>query len=94
MKARNIESGLAWIGALIVVIGVTFAASSAFAAESVADRAIRTSSSIAAAVTVAGARHANLETAAEAAASIARATTLGLDIEITDRISTLIAGAE
>ena len=94
MKVRKIESGLAWIGALIVLIGVTFAASSAFAAEPVADRAIRTSSSNAAAVTIADARHANLETAAEAAASIARATTLGLDIEITDRIFKLVAGAE
>lgn len=94
MKVRNIESGLAWIGALIVVVGVTFAASSALASEPVADRAIRSSNNDAAAMTLAGARHANMETAAEASAAIARATTLGLDIEIAGRTSTLIAGAE
>ena len=34
MKSKYIENGLAWVGALIVLIGVSTAASSAFAAES------------------------------------------------------------
>ena len=43
MKVRNIESGLAWIGAMVVLIGVSFAAGTAFGSE--------------AAVTAAGVQH-------------------------------------
>ena len=40
MNFKDIESRLAWLGALVVLIAVSAAASSAFAAEPVADRVI------------------------------------------------------
>ena len=85
MKVKKIESGLAWIGALVVLLGVSFAAGNAFGAEPVADDGAVTSSSEAAAVAVAGARDANAKSAAEAAAAIARNTALGLEIALTDQ---------
>jgi Tfp pilus assembly protein PilX len=94
MKAKHIESGLALLGALVVLVGVTFAAGSAFAAEPVADRVAAVTSAETLAVTIAGARAANAETAADAAAAIARDTVLGLDIQLADRTSKLTVSAE
>lgn len=93
MKVKDIESRLAWLGALVVLIAVTSAASSAFAAEPVADTVVATEPA-AVAVTVAGARAANLESAENAAAAIARDTALGLDIELAGRTSMTIAGRD
>ncbi|NND55194.1 MAG: hypothetical protein HKN56_09535 [Gammaproteobacteria bacterium] len=94
MKAKNIESGLALLGALVVLVGVTFAAGSAFAAEPAADRVAAVTPSETLAVTIAGARAANAETAADAAAAIARDTVLGLDIQLADRTSKLTVSAD
>jgi len=93
MKVKNIESGLAWIGALVILIGVSFAAGNAFGSEPVADEDRATSINEAAAVAVAGARSANTQSAVEAAAAIARNAALGLEIELTDYTSTLVADA-
>ena len=94
MKAKHIESGLALVGALVVLVGVSFAASSAFAAEPVADRVAAVTAAEPLAVAIAGARAANAETAAYAAAAIARATVLGLDIELSARTSKLTVSAD
>lgn len=91
MKVKNIESGLAWIGALVVLFGVSFAAGNAFGSETVANDFALTSSDDAAAVAVAGARDANTRTAVEAAAAIADSAALGLEIELADQTSTLVA---
>jgi len=94
MKAKNIESGLALLGALVVLVGVSFAASSAFAAEPVADRVAAVTAAEPLAVAIAGARAANTESAEDAAAAIARDTVLGLDIEFADRTSKLTVSAD
>ena len=94
MKAKNIESGLALLGALVVLVGVSFAASSAFAAEPVADRVAAATAAEPLAVAIAGARAANAESAADAAAAIARDTVLGLDIQFADRTSKLTVSAD
>ena len=94
MKSKHIESGLALLGALVVLVGVSFAASSAFAAEPVADRVAAVTAAEPLAVAIAGARAANAESAAYAAAAIARDTVLGLDIELAARTSKLTVSAD
>jgi hypothetical protein len=89
MKVKNVESGLAWIGALVVLIGVSFAAGSAFGAEPAPDYDSVTSINEVAAVAVSGARDANARSAAEAAAAIAQNTALGLEIGLADQTSNL-----
>lgn len=93
MKVKNVESGLAWIGALIVLVGVSFAAGNAFGSEPAPDYDAVTSINEVAAVAVSGARDANARSAAEAAATIAQNTALGLEIELADQTSTVIADA-
>jgi hypothetical protein len=91
MKARNVENGLALVGAIVVLVGVSFAAENALAEEN----AIVTTSAVAvhnvANDTLNGAEEANAETAAAAAASLALENRLDLDIQLGDRTSTLIA---
>lgn len=87
MKRKDIENGLALLGALVVLIGVSSAATSAFAAEPEAMAVQETAD-----VTVRAARIANKRSAAVAARSIARENLISLDIEFEDRISTLVAG--
>ena len=94
MKVKRIESGLAWIGALVVLVGVSFAAGSAFGSESVGNADAAASSGDVAAVTVTGARDANAEAATEAAAAIARETAMGLEIKLADRTLTIVADAQ
>lgn len=93
MKVKDIESRLAWIGALVVLIAVSSAATSAFAAEPVADHVPAGIAAEPLAVAIAGARRANAETAADAAAAIARDNVLGLDIKLADRTSMLTVSA-
>ena len=93
MKVKNVESGLAWVGALVVLIGVSFAAGNAFGAEPAPNYDAVSSTSEVAAVAVSGARDANTQSAAAAAAAIAHSTALGLEIELVDQTSTLIANA-
>lgn len=94
MKVKNVESGLAWIGALVVLIGVSFAAGNAFGSEPAPDYDAVTSISEVAAVAVSGARDANARSAAAAAAAIAQNTALGLEIELADQTLTLRANAQ
>ena len=94
MKVKDIESRLAWVGALVVLIAVSSAASSAFAAEPVADQVAAVTAAEPVAVAIAGARAANVEAAADAVAAIARDTVLGLDIEFADHTSKLTVCAD
>ncbi|MCO4810014.1 MAG: hypothetical protein KC572_00315 [Gammaproteobacteria bacterium] len=91
MKARNIENNLALVGALIVLVGVSFAAEDALGVEF----ADVTSTAIAihdvANSTTSGAAQANADSAALAAKSLARANWIDLDIKLNDHRSTLIA---
>lgn len=93
MKNRNIENRLAWVGVLIVLIGVSAAATSAFATESSDATTIATAAErdYAVAEPVNGARRANAEAAAEAAEALKIETALDLDIQLGDLTSTLIA---
>jgi len=91
MKARNIENGLALVGAIVVLIGVSFAADDALAEDNA--NVISTAVAIhnAADNTLSIAEKANAETAAAAAASLALENWIELDIQLRDRTSTLIA---
>ena len=93
MKNRNIENRLAWVGALIVLIGVSSAATSAFAAEPGDAIAVTIAAkrNDAVAEPVIGARRAYAEAAAEAAAALKVETALDLDIQLGDLTSTLVA---
>ena len=92
MKTRNIENGLALIGALIVVIGVSFAAESALAKESAHVTTTAVAIHDIADNTLRGAEQANNEAARQAAQSLAIENWIDLDIKFDDRISTLAAG--
>ena len=90
MKTRNIENRLALIGALIVLLGVSWAAGSAFAAEAddvatpaIAERPLSDE-------TIIGAREAIMEAAAEAAEALKAENAIDLDIQHAD-LSSLIA---
>lgn len=93
MKNRNFENKLAWIGALVVLVGVSSAATTAFAAEpsDSVTTTLAAKRTDAVAETIIGARKANAEAAAEAAAALRTKTTLELDIQLGDLSSTLIA---
>jgi parvulin-like peptidyl-prolyl isomerase len=90
MKARKIENGLALAGAIVVLIGVSFAADNAFAQENadVTTKAVAIHN--ATDHTLSSAEKANAETAAEAVASLALENRVELDIQLEDRTSTLI----
>jgi len=91
MKARNIENGLAVIGAIVVLIGVSFAADNALAEEHATITTTAEAIHNAADETLNTAAEANTETAAKAAASLALENWIDLDIQLADRTSTLIA---
>lgn len=91
MKTRNIEGGLALIGAIVVLVGVSFAGSSALAEEHSNLTTTAIAIHNAANDTLDGATIANEETAAAAAASLAFENWIELDIRLTDRTSTLMA---
>lgn len=94
MKRKNIENGLALLGAVVVLIGVSSAATSAFAAQSTELESKAIAVHGAGAATLAAARKANSRSAAAAARSIARENLATLDIELADRTSTLSAGTD
>lgn len=91
MKARNLENNLALAGALIVLVGVLFAAEDALGVET----ANVTTTAIAihdvADSTKSGAAKASADAAAQAARSLATKNGVDLDIKLEDRTSTLIA---
>jgi len=91
MKARNIENGLALVGAVVVLIGVSFAADNALAEENANITSTAPAIHGAADNTLNSAEKANAETAAAAAASLALENWIELDIQLEDRTSMLIA---
>ena len=94
MKARKIEDGLALMGAVIVLIGVSFAADDALAEETADVTTTPVAIHDATEVTLNGAKTANVETAAAAVASLALENWIDLDIQLKDRTSTVIAGEQ
>ena len=92
MKTRNIENKLAYAGVLIVLIGVLFAATSAFATEPANVATTAEAERGDTDETIVGARKAIIEAAVEAAESLKAENTIELDIQLTDLTSTLIAG--
>jgi len=93
MKQGNFENGLAALGALIVLLGVSAAAGTAFAADG--DELMTTAVAIhkTRAVALAAASKANAETAEIAARSLALANLVDLDIALADRTSSLVSDA-
>ena len=91
MKARNVENGLALAGAIVVLIGVSFAADNAFAEESANITSTAVAIHNAADNTLCIAEKANAETAAIAVASLELENWIELDFQLGDRTSTLIA---
>ena len=92
MKTRNIENGLALLGATIVIIGVSFAVESALAKESALVTTPAAAMHDVANNTLRGAEQAINEAASQAAKSLATENWIDLDIKFDDRTSTLAAG--
>lgn len=92
MKTRNIENGLALLGAMIVIIGVSFAAESALAKESAHVTATAATINDVADNTIRGAKQAINEAASQAAQSLATENWVDLDIKFVDHTSSLAAG--
>ena len=92
MKHRDIENRLALLGALVVLIGVSSAATSAFASEAVAAESTVSTSEIAL-VTLEGGRRANRRSADAAVEAIALENSTGLDIRLANRTSRLLVDA-
>jgi len=93
MRNGNVENGLAVLGVLIVLLGVSAAAGSALASEY--DELTATAVAIHGArdVMLAAADEANAQAADIAARSLAISNLVDLDIELEDRTSTLISDA-
>ena len=89
---NHVEDVLAVAGAIIVLLGVGFAATAALADE--ADGVATTAVAIHTAgdVSAARGREANGDAAAETVATLRADTALDLDIQFSDHTSTLIAG--
>ena len=90
MKARNVENNLALVGALIVLVGVSFAAEDAFGFEA-ADVTTNAIQDTADSIVSGAAAQANADAAAQAAKSLAMQNWISLDMKLEDRTSTLIA---
>ena len=91
MNTRNIENKLAMLAALIVLIGVSWAAGSALAAEPANQIAVEMTERAATDETIIGARKAVAEAAAEAAEALKVENAFDLDNQLSDITSTLIA---
>ena len=91
MKTRNIENRLAYVAALIVLIGVTWAAGSAFAAEPAFVRTAAVADGGAMKETIIGAHEAMTETAVKAAEALKAENKFDLDNQLNGLTSTLIA---
>ena len=92
MGNRNIVNGLALIGAVIVLIGVVFAANTALA-ETEASRSPSATTESLRSEHKESAEKANRDAADDAATNLAREARLDLEIRLLDRTSTLIARA-
>lgn len=94
MKARNLENGLAVLGALVVLLGVSAAAGTALAAD--AELVTTTAVAVHDAGEVARetAAEAQNETAERAIRVLELSNTIELEISIDDRTSLLMADAQ
>jgi len=90
MKATNIEDRLAMLAALVVLVGVTFAAGDALAQEAAGVTTTAVAIHDTSVSTLANAEQANEEAAAHAAESLALTNWIDLDIQLVDRTSTLL----
>lgn len=93
MKARNIENGLAVLGALVVILGVSAAAGTALAADT--DQVATTTVAVHDAGEVARetAAEAQSETVERAMKALELSNTIELEMSIDDRTSILVADA-
>lgn len=91
MNIRKIENRLAYVAALIVLIGVTWAAGSAFGAEPERREAATVADFEVLDQTVVGAREAMTEAAAKAAEALRAENKFDLDNHLNDLTSTLMA---
>ena len=91
MGNRNIVNGLALIGAILVIVGVTFAASSALADEVKVARAPAGATDVEAEFEKTEVERANRDAANEAVAGLAEDNRLDLEIRLADRTSIPIA---
>ena len=94
MKARNFENNLAVIAALIVLLGVSFAAEDALGLETADVTTTAVAIHNAGDSTLSSAAKANADAAKEAANSLALQNWIALDIKLQDRTSTLIADSK
>lgn len=92
MKARTIENGLAVVGAMIVLIGVSFAADTAFAEENAEITTKAVAIHDVADNTLSGAREANIAAAADAAETLALENWIDLEVRLRDHTSLMAAG--
>ena len=91
MGNRNIVNGLALIGAILVLVGVTIAANTALAEEATGVRALTSTSDSLQDKGRASEDKANREAAEAAADRIALDTKLDLEIRLADHTSTVVA---
>ena len=91
MGNRNIVNGLALIGAILVLVGVTIAANTALADEAKGVRALAATSDALKRVDKADAETANREAADAASDRIALDNKLDLEIRLADRTTTIVA---
>ena len=93
MGNRNIVNGLAIVGAILVLVGVTIAANTALAEEAKSGRAPATTAKALLETKRDIAEKANRDAADDAAESIALDNELDLEIRLTDRTSTTASRA-
>jgi len=91
MGNRNIVNGLALIGAILVLIGVTIAANTAFADDAESGRSPAAPADTFLHERKASADKANREAADDAAVNIVLDSKLDLEIRLLDRTSTIVA---
>lgn len=92
MNTRNVENRLALVGAMLVLIGVTFAASSALASDISDVSSTAVAIHTAAELSLEQAHKANHAAVADAATAIVLDVELDLDIRLSVRNSILLAG--
>ena len=92
MKARTIENTLAWVGAMIVLVGVSFAAGTALAQETAARTTPAVIALDIADTTLRGAREANRAAADAAAEALALENWIDLEVRFQDHTSMMAAG--
>jgi hypothetical protein len=92
MKARTIENMLALVGAVIVLVGVSFAAGTALAEETAARTIPAVIALDIADTTIRGAREANRAAADAAAATLALENWIDLEVRFQDHTLLMVAG--